>query len=56
MIVHYEFGYSVASFLVPHVIILHFEKLGAITPYINVITVNLNDLLSCCLFYFTQAL
>lgn len=56
MTVHYEFGYSVTSFLVPHVIILlHFEMLGAIIPYINVITVNLNDLFSPCLFYCTQS-
>lgn len=53
--IHYEFGCFVASFPVPHVIILlYLEKLGAITPYINVIAANLNDLSSRSLLLHTK--
>lgn len=54
--IHGEFGCSVALLPVPRVIILlYLEKLGAVTPYINVIAANLNDLSSRCLFYCTQS-
>jgi hypothetical protein len=42
---HSEFGHSVTSFLVPYVIIqLSFERLGAVTPYIDAIAVNLSEI------------